>query len=194
MLRQQLSLPGLERAKALDFLFFAALPSPTEAPRFALAGEHLRRELGLGGRLLAQETLHVSLHAIGEYDGLPNSIVESAKKAGAAVLAPPCEIVFNNATSFNRRTDRPLVLRAGDDPPAFMILHRVLGDAMKSVGFRRVSFQFTPHMTLLYDHRLVAKRAIKDIRLTVQNFDLVHSLHGRGPTRYIHLARWSLRG
>ena len=54
-----------------------------------------------------------------------------------------------------------------------------------------MSFRFVPHMTLLYDTRMVAERPIEPMRLTVRDFALVHSLVGQ--SRYIELARWPLR-
>ncbi|MNL66559.1 hypothetical protein D3C87_1910460 [compost metagenome] len=49
---------------------------------------------------------------------------------------------------------------------------------------------FTPHVTMLYDRRLVAEQGIEPVRWTVGGFTLIHSLLGR--TEHIPLARWTL--
>jgi 2'-5' RNA ligase len=191
---EQLFLPGLERNPALDFLFFACVLRAEDAPRIVQLRERLCRELGLTGQLIAPELLHMSLHGIGAYDGLPNAVVESAKQAAATVPTSSLEIVFDRAMSFKHRYGRaPFVLR-GDNDAALWAFHRVLGEAMKSVGFRRVGSAFTPHMTLLYGDRLVTEQSIDVVRWTVQDFSLVQSLRGRGQSQYNHLARWRLRG
>lgn len=107
---------------------------------------------------------------------------------------PPFDVVFDLAVSFTiKRKKLPLVLRAGGELPALDAFYRCLGGAMKKAGLgRRVASNFTPHMTLLYDDRVVEECAIEAVRLTVRDFVLVHSLIGR--SRYIELARWSLRG
>jgi 2'-5' RNA ligase len=63
---------------------------------------------------------------------------------------------------------------------------------MSAVGITRcISSHFVPHMTLLYDRRMVAEQAVDPVRLAVSDFTLVHSLVGQ--SRYIELARWPLR-
>ena len=52
--------------------------------------------------------------------------------------------------------------------------------------------QFTPHITLLYDSRIAAQRAIETVRFRVHEFVLVDSLIRQG--RYVPVARWPLRG
>jgi RNA 2',3'-cyclic 3'-phosphodiesterase len=139
------------------------------------------------------ECLHISLHALGDYPGLPGALVRTAKAAGAAVSVPAFDVVFDRAMSFTRNgKKRPLVLRAGGDIPALLALHEALGSAMKNAGLGRwAAPHFTPHMTLLYDHRIVMEREIETVRWTVRDFVLVHSLLGQ--SRYIPLARWPLQ-
>jgi len=56
----------------------------------------------------------------------------------------------------------------------------------------RVASSFTPHVTLLYDGRVVTERLVEPIRWTVREFVLVRSLLGK--TRHIVIGRWPLRG
>ncbi len=192
VMAEQLFLPGLECNLATDFLFFALLLGAENASQIVQLRERLCAESGLSGHRVAANLLHISLHGIGAYDGLPRAVVQRAKEAGAAVLAKPFDIVLDRAMSFGpKREVRPLVLRTGDEA-ALVTFHRLLGGAMKNVGFRRIAPRFTPHMTLLYGDRTVVERSIDAIRWTVRDFVLVQSLRGR--SKYIHLARWPLRG
>jgi len=194
MPEQQPFLPGLEPKSALDYLFFALLLDTQDAPSIVQLRERLRRECGLKGRSVATKLLHISLHGIGSYEGAPRAVVEAAKQAATRISARPLDIVFDHAMSFDRKREgKPFVLRADTDF-ALMDFYRLLGEAMKSVGFRRVTPRFTPHMTLLYGDRIVKERPIEAVRWTVRDFALVQSLRGRGHSDYIHLARWPLRG
>lgn len=153
----------------------------------------LRVEHGLRGRAIEAERLHISLHGLGDHLSLPNMLIEEARDVGASVAMPPFDVVFDRAVSF-RRTNRrpPVVLRASGDVTPLITFHRRLGDAMRKARLGRVASHFSPHMTLLYDDRVMKERVIEAVRLSVRDFTLVHSLVGQ--SRYIELARWPLRG
>jgi 2'-5' RNA ligase len=193
-MRKQLFLPGLAPNSAIDVLFFALLVGPENAPQIVRLRERLCRESGVRGRPVAADLLHISLHGVGAYDGLHRAVVERATKAAASIKPQPFDVVLDRAMSFKGNGDgRPLVLRTADEA-ALVTLHRLLGGAMRNAGFRRVPPRFTPHVTLLYGDRVLPERAIEAVRWTVRDFVLVQSLRGRGQPRYIHLARWPLRG
>jgi 2'-5' RNA ligase len=193
---QQPYLPGLEPKPLLHNLFFGILSRTDPVEQIARRTEYLRRELGLKGKPIGRERFHVSLHGIGECKYSPSAVVAKVREAAeaAAVSVLPFELVFDRAMSFDaKRMRRPSVLRAGNDFGALLTLHRLLGDAMKATGIgRRVKSNFTPHITLLYDRRVVRELAIEPIRLAVHDFVLVHSFVGQ--SRYIELARWQLGG
>lgn len=191
---RQLFLPFEAPLHGLDRLFFAILPSPDTAVQIAERIRFLRVEHDLKGRPITPERLHVSLHGLGDHPRLPEALIGQARCAAAAVAMPPFEVVFDRAVSFARKNKKPpVVLRASGDVTPLIAFHRRLGDAMKKAGLgRRVASRFTPHMTLIYDDRVVKERAIEAVRLTVRDFALVHSLVGR--SRYIELARWPLHG
>jgi 2'-5' RNA ligase len=191
---EQAFLPGFEPNSALDFLFFALLLDAEDAPRIVQLRERLCDENGLKGQSIAADILHITVHGIGAYDGLPTTVVERAKTAGAAVSAEPFDVVLDRAKSFDRkRRGKPFVLCAANELPLNTFYH-LLGREMKTVGFRKVASRFRPHMTLLYGDRMVTERSIEAVRWTVRDFVLVQSLRGRGQSRYVHLARWPLRG
>ncbi len=191
---EQLYLPGFAPRSLYDNLFFGILSQANSAVRIIKAADNLRSLHGLNGRLIEQERLHVSLHAIGRFDGLPNSVIERAYEAGAMVSTSPFPLTFDRVMSFDTRRDkRPVVLRPRCDLAPLFALHDVLGEAMKRVRIGRyVTSRFVPHMTLLYDRRMLQERPIEPIRINVQDFVLVHSLVGQ--SRYVELARWPLRG
>lgn len=112
--------------------------------------------------------------------------------AAPAVSLAPFEIGFDRIGSFtSKRKTRPLVLRAGRDSAALTMLHRAVGEALTRAGLGRwVRPHFTPHITLLYDRRLVDEHPIESLGWTVTDFVFVHSLLGQGV--HNHLARWPL--
>jgi len=179
-------LPGFA-VQQLDSLFFSIFPDQAAAVRIANTAEHFRRAYGLKGAPLLTERFHVTVQGLGNYDGLPRSIVAKAIEAGAAVTSMPFEVEFDRVTSFVGSD--ALVLRGGGGVDGIVMFHHALGVAMRKSGISAGS-QFTPHITLLYDGRRVEEQFIEPIRWTVRDFVLVHSLRGR--TMHIQLERWHL--
>ena len=68
-------------APVTDGLFFAILPDPAAAGRIIQTAAALRVEHGLTGRAHRAERLHVTLHYLGAYPGLPEALVRSASQA-----------------------------------------------------------------------------------------------------------------
>ena len=104
----------------------------------------------------------------------------------------PFDITFDRVMSFyNRGRKRAFVLRPSAEITALSEFHRALGDCMKDVGLSRwVTPRFTPHITLLYDRRMIAEQPVEAVCWHVDRFALIHSLVGC--SRHIHLARWKL--
>jgi RNA 2',3'-cyclic 3'-phosphodiesterase len=175
---------GLRR---LDGLFFSIFPNHAAAVRIANIAEHFRRAYGLNGAPLVTDRFHVTVKGLGNYDGLPRSVVAKAIDAGAAVTSTPFEVAFDRVTSF--AGSDALVLRGGDGVDGLVMFHHALGVAMRKSGLSAGS-QFTPHITLLYDGRRIKEQFIDPIRWIVRDFVLVHSLRGR--TMHIPLERWRL--
>jgi 2'-5' RNA ligase len=191
---ERLYLPGFQPNPEFDLLFFALRIGAKNAAHVAELCDRLCHENGLRGRRIGADLLHITLRGVGAYDGLPHFIIERACEAGAKVSTAPFPLMFNRAMSFNSgRGKRPLVLCPSHDLAGLFKLHFALGEAMKRarVG-RHLRSHFTPHMTLLYDSRVVRELPIEPILINVQDFVLVHSIVGRH--RHIELARWPLRG
>lgn len=175
-----------------DRLFWGLVPAHADGQRIFQFANGWRAELGLTGRVLAPAQLHVSLYALGDYAGIPQRLIGAARQAGDAVKLPPFDVAFDRVMSFYRKDrKRALVLRPSARIAALSEFHRALGSCMKSAGLARwVTPHFTPHMTLLYDRRMVAEQPVEAVCWHVEGFVLVHSLVGR--SQHIHLARWKL--
>ena len=193
----QPSFPGLEPkapAPRRDRLFFAVFPDPEAAASITDLAERLRVEHGLTGQPLRPERLHVTINHLGDFDGVPEDIASAAREAGAAVSAAPFNATFDYAMSFKGRANNfPFVLR-GDGGVADLIgFQQALGAQMLKAGLgRSVEKSFTPHVTMLYDRKLVGETPVEEIRWTVRELILVHSLLGQG--RHEPLGRWPLGG
>lgn len=183
----------MESAQPTDRLFFAIFPDPDAAARIAALAQALRREEGLRGKPLRTERLHVTLHHLGDFTGLPQDIVKSAQAAGNRVESASFDVAFDTVSSFGRHSrNNPLVLRGSSDQEALHAFRGKMGDCLTTSGLGRlVKGGFTPHVTLLYDDRVLKPRSVEPISWTVREFMLVHSLLGR--TEHRVLARWPLR-
>jgi RNA 2',3'-cyclic 3'-phosphodiesterase len=181
----------LEQPKVIDSLLVMLLPPAREAEQIKTIRSRLVQQHRFKGYL--QDRPHVTLHHIGEYDGLPDSVANNAKDALATVKAPPFEIEFDRVMSFGHGRNSPFVMRAGGDISELSALRRQLGEALTKAGLgRHASTSFTPHMTLLYDEKIVPEQAINTVSWTVTEFVLVNSRQGK--SEHIHFARFPLRG
>ncbi|HEY8069547.1 MAG TPA: RNA 2',3'-cyclic phosphodiesterase [Burkholderiales bacterium] len=190
---EQLSLAGIEGPPVLtDGLFFAIVPSPQAADEIERRAQDFCRELGLKGRPLAREQLHVTLYYLGVHAGVPQGIVAKASETAAALRMAPFEVSFDRATSFaGKAGSRPLVLSSRKPLAALNAFQQALRTAIKKAGLDNwAQPAFTPHVTLLYDRRGVPEQAVEPLRWTVSEFVLVRSLHGM--SRHEPLARWPL--
>lgn len=180
-----------EPLNVIDSLLVMLLPPAPEAEQVKNIRSLLVQQYRFKGYV--QDRPHVTLHHIGEYDGLPQSVVKTASEALASVKASPFEISFDRVMSFGHGKNSPFVMRAGDDLAELSALRRQLGDALTKAGLcRHASTSFTPHMTLLYDEKIVPEQSINAVSWTVTEFVLVNSRQGKG--QHIHLARFPLRG
>ncbi|BAN22972.1 2'-5' RNA ligase [Caballeronia insecticola] len=137
------------------------------------------------------DRLHVTLHYLGAFAGVPADLVGRARTAASKIALPPVEIVLDRIESFSgRRAKRPLVL-AGDVTEPLSTLEQSLGAALDNAGIPLKRHpHFTPHVTLLYDERRIARQPVAPVKWTAREFALVRSLLGQ--SRYEVLARWPL--
>jgi 2'-5' RNA ligase len=175
-----------------DRLFFAIFPDPATAAGIARHADTLRAAQQLSGRPLAPERFHITLHHLGDHAGVRRDIVAMAGEAAEAITASPFEVTFDRAASFHNGGNNPFVLQGGEGLDALKAFQRDLGLAMARAGLGKlVDKSFTPHVTMLYDKRLIAEQPIAPVRWSVGGFTLIHSLLGR--TEHIVLGNWALR-
>lgn len=177
-------------------LFFGLFPDAETSERVIQFRRWFLDENDLKGNPLKAARLHVSLHHIGDYKRLREKFIYAAALTAKTVAMPPFEVTFRAIKSFEegppivgRRHGRPLVLLGEGE--ALLDLHSVLGGAMAKNGLRAEA-SFTPHMTLSYDPKAIVEQPIEPIRMTVNEFVLVHS--ELWLTKYNVLDRWPLAG
>lgn len=190
----QIDLPGFEaapgpaprpparrgRPPGPNNLFFALVPAADVVPIIVGVQSQLRDHEGLSGKPIGVDRLHVTLHDLGGCEAPPAAVIEAVRQAAATVRVPPFEVVFDRVLSFaNRQRQRPFVLCCSAELPDLAAFRSTLGRALAEAGVWNDEMK-TPHMTLLYDDRLVGERIIAPIRWTAHEFVLVRSLRGLG--------------
>jgi 2'-5' RNA ligase len=191
----QLWLPEiLSPGPPTDGLFFAIFPDLQASASLAREAWQLRTKHELLGRPLRADRFHVTLHHFGCYHGLRRDFVAMAREAAGEIMAAPFSVTFDRAMSFGHGPeDWLLVLRGDDRLEALKNFRNDLGASLWNSGFgRKIVKRFTPHVSLIYEHRRVAEQQIEPVTWTVTEFVLVHSLLGQ--TQHIELGRWPLRG
>ncbi|MGZ5908375.1 MAG: 2'-5' RNA ligase family protein [Reyranella sp.] len=174
-----------------DRLLFWAVPDAGSVGAVAKLRQELRAKHRLRGKPIATERLHVTLHHVGDFAGLPEGIVARAEAVASGLAMRPFKVEFNGALSFRGRPgNSPFVLQGDEGVIGLLVLQHRLGRLMENAGLGRADPHYMPHMTLLYDDRVVADEAVKPIGWAVHEFVLVHSLLGR--SRYNVLARFPL--
>lgn len=135
--------------------------------------------------MLPVERLHVSLQHVGDFVGLPDTVVGQASRIAASVRRPTFTVAFNCVMSFRGRPgNQPFVLRGDGGTIGLTMLQQALGEAMEKSGLTRAAEHYAPHLTLMYGDRFVAEQPLKaEVKWAVREFVLVHSLLGRGAYR-----------
>lgn len=191
---EQPSLDGFDAPAApTDRVFFALYPPPAVAARADALRRSLQARHGLRGRPVHQDRLHVTLSHVGDFAGLPQGLLDSARRAAGA-LSPSSaafDIGFDRVASFRGRPDsQPMILLGEQGVAAVTAFQARLDLALRTAAVIRRPEAFTPHMTLSYEPRLLPAEPIEPITWTAHEFVLVHSLIGQG--RHVVLARWPL--
>lgn len=167
-------------------LFFALWPDAGAARQLHETGRELQEVCG--GRLMARETLHVTLAFLGQ---VPlGRLPELDAIAGAL-----------NVDAFGLRLDRlgywshNHVLWAGcQEPPApLMALAEALQARLRDAGFALEDRPYAPHVTLLRKAEQESPVPLaRIISWQAKELVLAESLTGSA-TRYVPLKRWDLR-
>lgn len=185
------SLPGIEARPRAESLFFCLFPDAIACEAIAGETDALRVEHSLLGSPISPKRLHATLHYLGEHDIDRQDIVASASTAASRVTHPPFEVTLSRASSFSTRTDKhPCVLLSQEDRQPIHGLWRDLGNHLMAAGLGRyLKRDFVPHVTVLYDTRVLAPHAVEPIQWQARDFSLVRSRSGE----YEVLGSWQLR-
>jgi len=188
----QMSLGGFADAVPTDRLFFAVFPDTAAVEAIARLADNIGRRHDLRGAALKRERLHITLHHLGDYAGVPAAVVEQAQHAATQVVAAPFEVAFDRVGSFAGRAEKkPCVLLDAEGDTPLQRLRKQLGECLIHAGLgKQVTREFTPHLTLRYERTLVPEQSVAPIAWTVGEFVLVHSLLGK--TEHRMLQRWTL--
>jgi 2'-5' RNA ligase len=166
-------------------LFFALWP--TDDLRTSLAEAADGVAAFDAGRPIAGAKLHLTLHFLGGWPGLPQDVLSAASCAAATVRARPFHLVIDRAGGF-------AAARVGWLAPAgnsgLDALWSQLGRALDEAGIeRRPAPRFVPHVTVRRAMPSLAPAgSVPPISWPVDSFVLVHSREGR----YDVLDRWAL--
>ncbi|NDK40277.1 2'-5' RNA ligase [Pseudoxanthomonas gei] len=193
-LPQQESLSGFEPRSQTDRLFFCLFPPAAVGEAIAVESDGLRAEHSLTGRSIETARLHLTLHHLGDHVDAREDIVQAASGAASRIDLAPFEIILSSASSFaGREGNHPCVLQGGEARQPVHALWRELSNQLMAAGLGRyLKREFTPHVTLLYDKRVLPAQSIDPISWTVRDFSLVRSLLGQ--SRHQLLGTWPLRG
>ncbi|PDS80703.1 2'-5' RNA ligase family protein [Rhizobium sp. L43] len=172
-------------------LFFAICPPDAVEQQAASIADDYRKAFSLSGKPRLT-TLHVTITSVGEYKQLPEDIVFAARRAAATAESAPIAIDFDHIMSF--RQSEALVVYGEGGLKALTRLHVQLGISMHNLGLpHNIKRNFTPHMTLLYDPKIVPTAALnKPVSWTASEFLLIESLLGETEHRIVD--RWPLLG
>lgn len=184
---------GFDAPAARESLFFALLPDAQTAQAVHHLGQQICHGHGLHGRALPPERLHVTLHYLGEYAGIPPRLLQQACAAGQALAAAPFALAFDQAATFDSRArSRPLVLRGDGEPAPLPALRQALQQQLARHGVApRADGAYLPHMTLAYVDQALAPQHVPALHWQATSLSLIRSVQGQG--RYLHEARWPLR-
>ncbi|QGX41109.1 RNA 2',3'-cyclic phosphodiesterase [Permianibacter aggregans] len=195
---QQISLMGFEPAKpATDRLFLALFPPADVAANISSQLHRVCESSGINGRAVRTERLHLTLHHVGDFPGLPAETLRQAISAGEILAASPVEVMLDKVSCFDSNPRKPmLVLTGGDNEALRGLQQQLLRCLARYLPRFKPSTNFTPHVTILYGDPAQgcmrhAEQTIEPIRWQATEFVLVHSLLGK--TVHRHLARWPLQ-
>ena len=193
-MQDQATLDGFDAPTApTDRLFFALLPDATALSRVAALTRQLRDEYGLKAKPISPERLHVTLHHVGDFLGVPTSTMAALQRAMATLSFPTFEVSFDRVASFSGRPGKlPWVMLGNEGLAAVTAFQSQLDKALARAGVSKASrAHYTPHLTLLYGESGLDEVRIHPVTWSVQEFVLVHSLIGQG--QYTLLGRWPLQ-
>lgn len=174
-------------------LYFALQPPP-EAQALALAlAEAARAKHRLGAKPAAPVRLHVSLNYVGDFKRPPGPVIDKALEAAGNVAARRFVVEFNRLGTWPAGDPAPVVLWGDEGVIGVNALYSTIHKALAKPGMvPRREAEIVPHMTLIYDKAQVPETFIEPLGWRVEEFVLIHAVHGEG--RFDVVGRFPLSG
>ena len=182
-------------APRTDRVFVALFPDAQASAHLSRMAPQLREQHELRGKLRPQSHFHITLSHLDDYAGLPAHIVQAASQACLASTAatPPFEVKLDQAKSFGGRPgNRPFILCDDNGNVDLRKFQKRLVSELAKHGCPFDKGAFTPHLTLLYDDKIISQAPIDPVHWIAGEIVLVHSLLGK--TLYYPLGSWPLGG
>ncbi len=172
-------------------LFLAIFPEQGDAQRLSQKAAELRSLHELAGTPLSPERLHITLLKVDSFtQTVSGAVVDASIAAATRVVCRPLPVVFDQALSFPE--SQAFVLRCGAESDAAVArLRQSLAWELRRVGLHPESSD-TPHMTTLYNPKLIAAHPIVPICWTATRFALILSHVGLSHHQWVR--QWNLAG
>ena len=165
--------------------FFALWPDDGTRDRVIELSRRLHADYG--GRLVARESLHMTLAFLGE---TLTSRIPTLEAMGRGITTASFNLALTHAGGWPGGI---VWLAPGDLPKELAALTVALRVALQSAGFRFDAKRFVPHMTLLRKaHGKPAEMAIAPLEFAVRDFVLVRTLPVDSGVRYEVVSRFPL--
>ena len=185
----QLSL-GLGEAKPSERLSFAVLPAPEQASQVEAMTRSLLEQGRVSGEPLSGDSLQVTLHHLGDYAGLPPSLLGRARAAGERLRMEPFDVRFDRLGTFGARGRRiACALRGDDGVRGLYPLQRALARRMAEQGIVG-DVRFTPQIPLLQVDTALPVQRVAPVQWQVCELVLVRTFLGQGRQQFE--GRWPL--
>lgn len=181
------------QAEAVERLFFALWPDEATRAGLAASSQHLKHKLHPIGRWVGAHRYHLTLHFLGDWPVLPESLAQRAMNAAASVQAPRFDLRIEEAGSFRNRS---IPWWLGPSQPSAPLKHlwRALREALQahSVPYD-AKLRLAPHVTVMRDAaQLLPVTPVPPVTWPVDQFALIHS-HLGAQSHYRVLGTWPLQ-
>lgn len=174
-------------------LFFAVMAPPCAHPFLAEKSAQFRGRYAMRGAPITPDRWHISLQHVFRGPHLPPEVIKSSTIIGKALRFEQFELKLDRVMSYqNRRRQKPFVICTQQPSIHINRLARLMGEAFAvlSGGPQRAAGKISPHITLVWDRKIIPPQAIDPITIPVTEIALVHSHVGH--SRYEFLGRWEL--
>ncbi len=162
--------------------FYALRPSPLARNLIGVQ----RDQLGLAETIVENDRLHITLAITEDYARQPYAEMKRLIEIGETVSAAPVPVRLDRVSGSNET----IALKPSRQIAALAELGRKLQQGLSCAGLLRGTWDFHPHVTLLYRKGRPFTRTIPPIGWEATDFVLIHSLLGEH--RHIEMGRWRL--